>query len=133
MMIYLAAYAVATIVFLLIDYIWLGYIAKDFYYNQLGHMMADPINFKVAAAFYMTYTIGIVVFAVKPALVDSNIWLAVGYAALFGFLAYGTYDFTNLATLKDWPPIVAIVDVIWGTTITATTAAATYLIISRFV
>ena len=128
---FITAYAIATVILFIIDFIWLGFIAKDFYKDQLGHLMTDPVKYGIAAAFYLTYTVGITVFAVKPALDADNLWLALGYGALFGFLAYGTYDFTNMATLKDWPFMMSIVDVIWGTCLTAVTAVGTYLIVKQ--
>lgn len=128
---YLGAYAIATITLFILDFIWLGFVAKGFYSNQLGHLMADNVRYGIAAAFYMTYTVGIVVFAVKPAIEAENIMLALGYGALFGFLAYGTYDFTNMATLKDWPIKMSIVDIIWGTTLSATVAWVTYYVIMK--
>jgi len=129
---YAIAYLVATAIFLLIDAIWLGVIAKNFYANQLGCFMADDIRFGVAAAFYAVYTIGIIVFAIKPGMNADSLLMVAGYSALFGFLAYGTYDFTNLATIKDWPVIVSVVDIIWGTIITTVTGVATYLILKKF-
>lgn len=129
---YAIAYLVATAIFLLIDAIWLGVVAKNFYANQLGYLMADDIRFGVAAAFYAVYTIGIIVFAIKPGMNADSLLMVAGYSALFGFLAYGTYDFTNLATIKDWPVIVSVVDIIWGTTITTVTGVATYLILKKF-
>lgn len=129
---YLIAYLSTTIVFLAIDSLWLGIIAKDFYFKSLSHVILDRVNFGVAALFYLFYTIGIVVFAIKPAIESQNIWLAIGYSALFGFLAYGTYDFTNLATLKDWPVKMSIVDIIWGTSLTAFAGTMGYLITKHF-
>lgn len=127
------AYVVTTLIFLAIDYVWLGYVAKDFYHDRLGHLMAEKVNFGVAAAFYLIYTIGIVIFAIKPALANDNLLLALGYGALLGLLAYGTYDVTNMATLKDWPVIVSVVDIVWGVSITAITAVAGAFLTSQFI
>jgi len=129
MMIYLYAYVTATIILFVLDFIWLGVVAKKFYADQLGHLMADPIKLGLAAAFYLTYTVGIVVFAIKPALGGGSLWLAPIYGALFGFLAYGTYNFTNMATLKDWPVMMSIVDLSWGTCVTAITALTAAVIL----
>jgi len=131
MLSFLGAYAIATIILFILDFIWLGTIATNFYRDQLGHLMLDDIKMGIAAAFYLTYTVGIVLFAVKPALDSQNILIALGYGALFGFLAYGTYDFTNMATLKDWPIKMSIVDIIWGTSLTAVTATSTYWIANK--
>ena len=128
---YLVAYAIATITFLIIDAIWLGIVAKNFYAAQMGDLMAENIRFGIAAAFYLVYTVGIIVFAVKPAIEADNFMLALVYGALFGFLAYGTYDFTNMATIRDWPVLMSVVDIIWGTTITAVTSVVTYLAMQK--
>jgi len=128
---YITAYVIATLLFLAIDAIWLGIVAKNFYASQMGDLMAENIRFGVAAAFYAVFTIGIVVFAVKPAIDADNFRLALGYGALFGFLAYGTYDFTNMATIRDWPVLMSVVDIVWGTTITAFTSVATYFALQK--
>lgn len=129
---YLVAYLSTTFIFLAIDALWLGVVAKNFYAGQLGDLMARKIKFHIAAIFYLVYTIGIVVFAIMPALAAGKITLAIGYGALFGFLAYGTYDFTNMATIRDWPTIVSVVDIIWGTFLTSASATLGYLITSQF-
>ncbi len=121
---FLIAYVAATVLFFILDFIWLGFVAKDFFQNQIGFLLLDEFKLHIAALFYLTYTVGIVVFAVNPAINSGVWWHALGYGALFGFLAYGTYDFTNLATIKDCPPIVTLVDVTWGTSVTALSAVA---------
>uniref|UniRef100_UPI003BACE643 DUF2177 family protein n=1 Tax=Stappia sp. TaxID=1870903 RepID=UPI003BACE643 len=126
-MAHVLAYIASAIVFLGLDYLWLGRIAGAFYRNRLGHLMADNVNFAVAGGFYAFYVVGIVIFAIQPAF-RSGAWTdALLYGALFGFFAYATYDITNLATLRDWPVTVAVVDVIWGTVLTGTAAVAGYL------
>ncbi|NCT40293.1 MAG: DUF2177 family protein [Alphaproteobacteria bacterium] len=127
------AYAVTTISFLAIDAVWLGVVAKKFYSDQMGDLMLDNINFAVAAVFYLFYTVGIVVFAIKPAIAADNILLALGYGALFGFLAYGTYDFTNMATVKDWPFLMSFVDIAWGTVLTASAAGIGFFLTTQIV
>jgi uncharacterized membrane protein len=129
---YFIAYISTTVIFLVIDALWLGLVAKNFYAEQLGDLMAKNIKFHIAAVFYLVYTIGIVVFAIAPALDADRILLAIGYGALFGFLAYGTYDFTNMATIRDWPTLVSVVDIIWGTCITSVSATLGYLITRQF-
>jgi len=129
---YLISYISTTLIFLTIDAIWLGVVAKNFYADQLGDLMASEIKFHIAALFYLFYTVGIVVFAIKPAMDAENYLLALGLGGLFGFLAYGTYDFTNMATIRNWPTIVSIVDIVWGTCITAVTALLGYLITHKY-
>lgn len=123
---FLIAYLASVVVFLAIDFVWLTLASRFLYQPQLGHLLADQPNLLVAAGFYLVYVVGIVVFAVLPA-ANAGSWLmALGLGALLGLVAYGTYDFTNLATLRDWPPLVTIVDLAWGTALTATAAVAGY-------
>lgn len=124
---YLAVYIAALVVFLIIDGIWLGLIARSFYVDQLGHLLRPSPNFGVAGLFYLFYVVGIVVFAVMPAMAQQSWITAVILGALLGFIAYGTYDLTNLATLAGWPVLVSVVDMIWGAVLTATVAVAGYL------
>lgn len=119
---YIIAYVCTAIIFLAIDFVWLGFIAKDLYFNQLEHLMLDKVNLPIAAGFYLLYAVGIVIFAVGPAL-NGGAWThALIYGALFGFFAYATYDFTNMATLKDWPVFISMIDIAWGTFITGVSA-----------
>lgn len=115
---YIVAYMCTAVIFLAIDYVWLGFIAKELYFSSLGHLMADEVNFKIAAGFYLIYAAGIVVFAVNPALISGEWKTALIYGALFGFFCYATYDFTNMATLRDWPIKVSLIDIAWGTFLT---------------
>lgn len=125
---YLIAYLGTAVVFLLIDFLWLGFVAKDFYFGQLNHLMLDKINIPVALGFYLLYAVGIVVFAVSPALENGQWITSLMYGALFGFFAYATYDLTNMATLKDWPVLMSVVDVAWGAFITGTSATAGFFL-----
>jgi uncharacterized membrane protein len=113
--------------FFAIDMIWLGLVATKFYQSQIGFLMG-PVNWTAAIVFYLLYIIGIIIFAVSPALEAQSFSKAVILGALFGFFAYATYDPTNLATIKDWPIMVTIVDLIWGTVLTSSVAAISYLI-----
>ena len=122
---------VAFITFLIIDGAWLALIAKNFYAKHLGYLMAKNPNFAAAGIFYVIYIITLVVLIIAPALQKGSLSAAILTAALFGFCAYATYDLTNLATIKDWPLIVTVVDLIWGTFVTAAVSGITYLILSR--
>jgi uncharacterized membrane protein len=125
-MTYAIAYLATAFVFLAVDYVWLAYIAKDFYARSIGHLMREVPDFGAAAGFYLIYVAGVVFFAVLPA----ESWkVAVLRGALLGLLAYGTYDRTNLATRKGWPWKLAAVDMAWGTFLTATAALGGYLAI----
>ena len=112
-------------VFFLIDMLWLGFIANRFYQDQIGHLLG-PVNWTAAIVFYLIYIVGILIFAVVPALEVGSWQRALVLGALFGFFAYATYDFTNLATLKDWPLVVVVVDVIWGAVLTGSVALGSY-------
>lgn len=124
---YLTAYGITVVVFLIIDFIWLSQITRSFYFERLQHLMMDQPNFVAAAGFYLFYVIGIVVFAINPAFQSGSATTALIYGALFGLLAYATYDMTNYATLRDWPIEVVVVDIIWGGVLTGTSAVLGYL------
>ena len=124
---YLVAYIVSLAAFLAIDFVWLSRIAKNFYFEQLGHLLMERPNFTAAGVFYALYVVGIVIFAVAPALKEGSAVTALVYGALFGFFCYATYDMTNYATLRDWPISVVLVDIVWGTFLTGITAWIGYL------
>ena len=121
-------YLLTIPVFFGIDMIWLGFVAKGFYRNNLGPLLRQDVNWPAAIVFYLLYIGGILFFATLPALQKNSLQQAVVLGALFGFFAYATYDLTNLATLKGWPLHVAIVDIIWGIVLTSIVAAASFLI-----
>ncbi|MBK1793104.1 DUF2177 family protein [Devosia sp. WQ 349] len=122
----LAAYFGAAALFFAVDFVWLGFLAIGFYRSEIGHLLLDKPNMTAAVVFYLFYVIGIVGFAILPALnANSWVWALVAGVAL-GLIAYGTYDFTNLATLKDWSWKVTVVDLIWGGAITGGAAVAGY-------
>jgi len=121
-MTYLIAFLSTLIAFFAIDMLWLGLIARKFYANQLGSLMADSPNWFVAILFYTIYIVGIVFFAVRPALDADQVFKATLYGALFGFFCYATYDLTNLATLRDWPAKMVVVDILWGIVLTGSCA-----------
>lgn len=126
------SYIAALVAFLAIDFVWLKYVALSFYRSNIGHLMTDSPNLVVAGLFYLVYVVGVVILAVNPALEKQQWTLAVFYGGLLGLVAYGTYDITNLATLKNFPPIVAIVDIIWGTFLTASVATVSYFVSVAF-
>ncbi|MBN1567673.1 MAG: DUF2177 family protein [Acidobacteria bacterium] len=126
-------YFITIPIFFIIDLIWLGVVARGFYQKHLGYLMRTPINWTAAIVFYLLFIIGIVFFAVRPALEAQSPMRALIYGALFGFFTYATYDLTNLATVKDWPVIVTIVDLAWGTVLCGAVAWGSYLISNKFV
>ena len=120
---HLAAYFGTLIVMVGLDLLWLGIIAKPIYQQGIGHLMTDKPNMSAAVLFYALFGIGLVVFAVLPADPAPGWGKTMGMAALFGFFAYATYDLTNLATLKQWPMGLSVMDVAWGTCVSAAAAA----------
>ncbi len=116
----------------IIDAIWLTVVANKFYKAQLGPLLLEKPNMLAAIAFYVIYVVGIVVFAVMPAVAAGDWKVALGLGALLGLVAYATYDLTNLATLKGFPVKIVIVDLVWGTVLTATVAAATYAVVTKW-
>lgn len=130
-MIWIRIYLVAVVVFFGIDLIWLGIIAQGFYQRQIGFLLAPKVNWPAAITFYLLYILGLIYFAVRPGLVNNSWQTALLTGAFFGFITYATYDLTNLATLKDWPLLVTVVDLMWGTTLGASVSTLTYLIVHR--
>jgi len=123
---YLKLYLLTIPVFFAIDLLWLGVIAKGLYQKNLGHLLSPEVNWPAAFAFYFIYIAGILIFAVKPALVDQSLLKALLWGALFGFFTYATYDLTNLATLKDWPIKIVFIDIAWGVVLCSLVASISY-------
>ena len=126
------AYIAAVAAFLIIDGIWLGVVAKSFYAEHLGDLLRKNFLPIPAMAFYLAYTAGLVFLAVRPGQADISLASVAFYGAVVGFLSYGTYDMTNLATLRDWPWIVSVVDLLWGTILSASVATLSALALRNF-
>jgi len=125
---FIKLFLIALTVFFAIDMIWLVFVAKNFYQKHIGFLMKPDINWIAAIVFYLLFIVGLVTFVISPA-VEKHSWLhALLFGALFGLITYATYDLTNLATLKDWPVLVTVVDLIWGTFLSASISVITYLI-----
>jgi len=121
-------YAIAFTVFLAIDAVWLTLIAKNFYAKHIGFLMAKNPNLWAALIFYLIFIAGLVFFVITPAL-DKKMWTQALFAGIFfGLVTYATYDLTNLATVKDWPLLVTVVDLIWGMALSATVSIVAYFI-----
>lgn len=129
---YVGAYVATFAVFMLVDLVWLGFVAQGFYRSYLGKWMLETPNWPVAIGFYLLYVLGAMILVVLPAARAGNVWQALGYGALLGLVAYGTYDLTNWATLKEWPAIISVADLAWGTTLTAIVSTAGYFIVRWF-
>lgn len=127
---YIKVYLTALAVFLGIDFVWLGVVAQDFYQGQIGFLMKDSFNLPAALVFYCLYVGGLVFFVLDKALALGSWQYALLVGMLFGFITYATYDLTNLATVKDWPLLVTVVDLVWGTFLGGLTAVISYFIVS---
>lgn len=127
---YATAYGLALVIFLALDALWLGVLARGFYAARMGELMADPPRWGVAILFYLLYLAGLVYFAISTGMDNGGWRTAALNGALFGFFCYLTYDATALAVIRGFDPILAIIDVAWGTFISAVTAGVTVLVLS---
>lgn len=125
---YIAAYVATLVVFLAIDSVWLTLMASRLYKPTLGDILLPKFLPGPAIAFYLIFIVGVVIFAVSPAIKSGEWTSALLYGALFGFFSYGVYDFTNMATLRNWTATITAADVTWGTVLTAVSATAGYLL-----
>jgi len=128
---FIKLYLIALPVFLGIDMIWLGFIAKSFYQQQIGFLMKSDVNWSAGLLFYLLFIAGIVLFVVKPSLEKGSVWEAILMGALFGLICYATYDLTNLATIKNWPVLVTVIDLLWGATLSSIVSVVTFLIAQK--
>lgn len=131
-MTYIKNFMITFAVFMTIDLIWLGVVAKKLYNKYLGYIMAKNINWLAAIIFYVIFVIGLLLFVIYPAMAKDSIQYLILYGMAYGFITYATYDLTNLATLKDWPIEITIIDLIWGTSLSTLTSYFSYLIINKF-
>lgn len=131
-MLILRNYIITLVVFFAIDILWLGLVAKNIYQEHLGDLMRASTNWTAAILFYMAYIGGLMFFVIYPALERGSWSYALFTGALFGLITYATYDMTNLATLKDWPIFITVVDITWGTVLNALTAVVSFFIINFF-
>lgn len=129
---YLWTYGATLVAFLAIDLVWLGFIARNFYRDQLGTLMLDRPSLAIGLGFYVLFAAGIVVFAVTPGLREGSWKTSLVLGAFLGLIAYGTYDLTNLATLRNWPIMLSFADMAWGTVLTACSATIGYFAGSYF-
>ena len=117
----------------ILDFVWLGFVAKKLYYGEMGKLLLEKPNMIPALLFYVIYVIGIVVFVVSPALAKGSLAYAAGYGALFGFVAYATYDLTSLSVVKGFSTKITIIDLLWGSLLTMAVSVVTFLVISKWV
>lgn len=128
---FIKLFSIALPVFFVIDMLWLGLVANNFYREQIGGLMKTDVNWTAAIIFYLIFIAGLVVFVITPAM-EKRSWVhALLFGALFGLVCYATYDLTNLAVAKDWPLLVTIVDLVWGAVLAASVSTVTYFIATK--
>ena len=125
---YIYLYILTFLVFLAIDAVWLTLIAKNFYAKEIGHLMAEKALLLPALIFYLLFVVGVLIFAVIPGYEAQSLSKTLMLSALFGLMTYATYDLTNLATLRDWPLKVTIIDIVWGMSVSTLTGLGGYYI-----
>lgn len=130
---FIKLYAIALPVFFAFDMLWLGVISKDLYKREIGHLVKDVVNWQAAIIFYLLFVIGLVFFVITPSIQKGSLLYAILVGALFGCITYATYDLTNLAITKDWPFMITIVDLLWGSTLGALVSGITYLVYTKFI
>lgn len=129
---YLAAYFSALFTFLVVDAVWLATMAARLYRPILRDILAESLDFTPAIIFYVIFPIGLVIFAIQPALKSANFSTALIYGALFGFFTYATYDLTNHATLRNWTWQITLLDIAWGSFLAAAASAVGFWVAAKF-
>ncbi len=129
---WVARYAVALLVFLALDMVWLTTIAQGLYRDQLGDLLRDPPNVLAAVVFYALFVAGLVFFVVEPAIRADSLRRALVTGAFFGVVTYATWDLTNLSVLADFPVAIVPIDLAWGGFVSASVAGATVVLARRF-
>jgi uncharacterized membrane protein len=129
---YIVAYLATLIVFVAIDFVWLGTMADRLYRPTMGDMLAPEFRLLPAIVFYLIFVGGLTYLALKPGLETGSMATAVLHGAVLGFTAYATYDLTNQSTLKNWSTTLTVVDLIWGSLLSAVASGAGYWITQRF-
>jgi len=127
---FIVAYIAVAIVFFGLDFLWLSRFALDMYKREIGPLLLDQPNLLISALFYLVFVLGLVLLVVLPALNGGSWVSALWMGAVLGLVAYGTFDITNLATLKGWSQTLALADLAWGTALSAVSATAGYLVVS---
>ena len=125
---YLKVYLLTFAGFLAMDMVWLVVVARRFYRERLGFLLSDQPNWWAAISFYLLFVVGLLVFVIVPAVEAGSLRKALLLGAFLGLVTYATYDLTNHATVKNWPWIVTVVDMAWGTVLAASVTAFGYLV-----
>jgi len=130
---YFLVFVISGAVFLAFDLLWLGVIARDFYRKQLKKIRADRPSLPYSAVFYAVFLIGMMFFALVPAINEGSLGIAMGRGAAYGFFTYATWGLTNAAVVKGWPNKLVSIDLAWGTFLSFVTATAAYSIYTGLV
>jgi uncharacterized membrane protein len=125
---YLKLYFATLIAFLAIDMVWLGVVARTVYQKYLGFLLTPTTNWIAAVLFYLLFILGILVFVVVPGLENNSLKATLPRAALFGLITYATYDLTNLATVKNWPVLISVMDMAWGTVLSVVVSYVGFMV-----
>lgn len=125
-------FALSVPLYCILDLVWLGLIARNFYQTRLAYHIGD-VNWFAAVTFYIIFLLGLTFFATYPAVTKGTMLTALVLGALYGFFTYVTYDLTNLATLKNWPLSLTIVDIAWGTILGASVAVFTAYVYNSYI
>lgn len=128
---FLKLFGISAVIFLIFDLFWLLVVSKNLYQTFIGELIGD-VKVTPAIIFYFVYLVGVVFFVLIPGIDKQSIFYTIFSGALFGFICYSTYDLTNLATIKNWPVTMTIIDLVWGTSVTAITSAIVYFINFNF-
>lgn len=126
-MYYLKSYCCTLLCFFAIDMVWLVLVARGFYQKHLGFLLKDNPNWPAAIVFYLLFVFGLLVFVIVPSLDAGSMKKVLVLGCLYGVITYATYDLTNLATVKNWPWIVTVVDMIWGGVLATSVSYLGYL------
>ncbi|MGV7246596.1 DUF2177 family protein [Caballeronia sp. M23-90] len=127
------AFVATAVVFLILDAIWLGVVSRNIYQREIGDLLLPKPNFGAAAIFYVIYIVGLVYFCVVPGVTEESVMRGLISGALFGIVAYATYDLTNLATLKGWSTSLVFIDIAWGAVASAIACAIAVAVTTRVV
>ncbi len=125
-------YVLTTVVFFIIDILWLGLISKNLYQEKIGQLLKEDVNWTAAILFYLFFILGMIFFVIYPALVKKSWKYALFVGIFFGMTTYATYDMTNLATMKDWSVFITIVDILWGSFLCGATSLIVFGVMSKW-
>lgn len=128
---YLREFGITFAIFFVIDMLWIGIVAKDLYKKHLGYLLSQTPNWLAAIAFYLLFIVGIIFFVINPAIEKRSWQYALFVGIFFGFITYATYDLTNLATIKDWPLTITVIDLIWGSILSGSVSLIAYSILTK--